>query len=56
MPETRPEDLPIGAVDASGEAMTVAGVTPPEVPPMVDDDASGEINGEVDDLQVQGGE
>ena len=56
MPETRPEDLPIGAVDASGEPMIVAGVIPPEQPPMVDEEGNGEVNGEADDLQVQGGE
>ena len=55
MPEPRPEDLPVGAVDASGEPMSID-VTPPEQPPMVDADGRGEINGEVDELQVQGGE
>lgn len=50
-------DLPVGAVDASGEPMAAAGVTPPEQPAMVDADGDGEINGEGgDDLQVQGGE
>lgn len=50
-------DLPIGAVDASGQPVDVAGVTPPEQPPMIDDDGAGELNGEdIADLQVQGGE
>ena len=50
--------LPVGAVDASGEPMAVAGITPPEQPPMIDADGAGEINGEAseDDLEVQGGE
>ena len=52
-----PETQPVGAVDAAGEPIDVTGVTPPEQPPMLDDDAEGEINGETDDdLQVQGGE
>ena len=54
-------DLPVGAVDASGQPIDMAGVTPPEQPPMIDADGDGEINGvdrdgTDDDLQVQGGE
>ena len=49
-------DQPVGAVDAFGEPMTMPGMTPPEQPPTLDEDCRGEINGEVDDLQVQGGE
>ena len=57
MTDSRPQDLPVGAVDASGEPMDVAGITPPAQPPMVDADGNGDINGEdTDDLEVQGGE
>lgn len=57
MPDQDAANPPVGAVDASGEPMPIAEVTPPELPPMVDEDGRGEINGEVDDdLEVQGGE
>ena len=59
-------ELPVGAVDASGEPIEAAGITPPEQPAMVDEDGDGEINGDGggtadddpadDDLEVQGGE
>ena len=50
-------ELPIGAVDASGEPTDVGGITPPTMPAMVDEDGRGEANGEdTDDLLVQGGE
>ena len=39
-------DLPVGAVDASGEPMPVAGVIPPTMPAMVDEDGAGVIDGE----------
>ena len=56
-PQDNEPELPIGAVDASGEPTTVAGVTPPTTPAMVDEDGRGEANGEnTDDLLVQGGE
>ena len=63
-------DLPIGNVDASGEALDVAALAHPEQPPM--DDAAGGPQGDqsdddsadqtdiddtdTDDLTVQGGE
>ena len=59
MPDPTEElvDLPVGAVDASGEPMPVAGVTPPTMPAMLDDDAEGEINGvSTEELSVQGGD
>ena len=55
-PRQAPDSLPVGATDADGKPIDVAGVTPPEQPPMLDDDAEGETNGETDDLQVQDGE
>lgn len=56
-PQELEPELPIGAVDASGEPIDVAGITPPTRPAMVDDDGRGEANGEdTDDLLVQGGE
>ena len=62
MGEAREEaaELPVGAVDASGEPIEAAGITPPEQPAMIDADGDGEINGDggsdADDLEMQGGE
>ena len=54
-----PDNLPVGAVDASGQPIDLAGVLPAEQPPM--DDAAGGPDVDVDDtstddLSVQGGE
>ena len=61
MSDIRNSDInpPVGAVDASGLPATIGDITPPEQPPMTDDD--GQDHGKsiedtsTDDLSVQGG-